>query len=159
MKNLTLIFDVDKNESLQEISSCFSQSWWKAKFEQWITMVFFALHHSSPAISQFFSITFAHSDNFKRDDFLSLPLWWIKSSIKLHEWGSTPWRAFSPSEFAMIPCSFDQWQWFRLLFRKTLLTRCWMFYLFLKCMLQADEAGGGGGGAPLSLILTIVSIC
>lgn len=33
-------------------------------------------------------------------------------------------------------------------------------YLFLKCTLEdVDEAGGGGGGAPLSLILTIVSIC
>lgn len=33
-------------------------------------------------------------------------------------------------------------------------------YLFLECTLvDADEAGGGGDGAPLSLILTIVSIC
>lgn len=32
-------------------------------------------------------------------------------------------------------------------------------YLFLKCTLEdADEASGGGDGAPLSLILTIVSI-
>lgn len=33
-------------------------------------------------------------------------------------------------------------------------------YLFLKCTLEdSDEAGGGEGGPPLSLILTIVSIC
>lgn len=33
-------------------------------------------------------------------------------------------------------------------------------YLFLKCTLEdSDEAGEGEGGAPLSLILTIVSIC
>lgn len=33
-------------------------------------------------------------------------------------------------------------------------------YLFLKCTLEdSDEAGEGEHGAPLSLILTIVSIC
>lgn len=33
-------------------------------------------------------------------------------------------------------------------------------YLFLKCTLEdSDEAGGGEDGPPLSLILTIVSIC
>lgn len=33
-------------------------------------------------------------------------------------------------------------------------------YLFLKCTFEdSDEAGGVEGGAPLSLILTIVSIC
>lgn len=33
-----------------------------------------------------------------------------------------------------------------------------LFYLFRECTLDAEVAGGGGGGAPLSRILTIVSI-
>lgn len=42
--------------------------------------------------------------------------------------------------------------------------RFWFFFLFLYLFLKrtledADEADGGGVGAPLSLILTIVSIC
>jgi len=41
-----------------------------------------------------------------------------------------------------------------------LLTLFFFLYLFLKCTLEdSDEAGGGEGGPPLSLILTIVSIC
>lgn len=40
--------------------------------------------------------------------------------------------------------------WFSLFF---------FLYLFLKCTLEDAEADEGGGGAPLSLILTIVSIC